>query len=315
MSGKIAFIFPGQGSQYVGMGQAMAARFPVVADTFAEADAALGEPLSQLCFTGPEEQLRQTQNTQPAIVTASIALYRLLAGILQPDCVAGHSLGEYAALVAAESISFADAVRAVRRRGLLMEAAVPQGTGTMAAVLGLPENVVRDICSQAESIGVVAPATLNGGGQVVIAGVTAAVEEAAKLATAAGAKAVRMLNVSGPFHTSLLQHAGEQLAEVLATIEIADAKVPVYCNTMAQGQQSATTLRKALIDQVSHAVRWEESMQAMWNDGVRTFMEIGPGRVLSGLVRRTLKEAQVINIDDPDSWDKFLAWAKGNGVI
>jgi [acyl-carrier-protein] S-malonyltransferase len=312
---KLAFIFPGQGSQYVGMGRAMAERFPQVAAAFAEADAALGEPISRLCFYGPEEALRRTENTQPAILATSTAIYRLVAETVRPDCVAGHSVGEYAAFVAAGVLSLADAVGLVRLRGRLMEQAVPAGTGAMAAILGLSTAAVADICRQAARHGVVEPATLNGAGQTVIAGLNAAVAEAVRLAQAAGAKGVRMLNVSGPFHTSLLVPAGEQLREALASVTVNRAVVPVYPNTLAQPEQEPDRLAAALIEQVSTAVRWEETVVNMHRAGVRVFIELGPGRVLTGLVRRIVKDAEALHVEDPQSWDKFLAWAKGNGVI
>lgn len=315
MNGKIAFMFPGQGAQYVGMGAQMAELYPQVKEAFQQADAYLHEPLSRLCFEGPEDQLRLTVNTQPAILAVSVALLRLVSEVCTADFVAGHSLGEYAALVAAGVLDFGDALRLVRIRGQLMESAVPAGTGTMAAVIGLDTEVVSKLCSQAAQFGVVDIATLNGSKQVVIAGHVAAVNEAATLAKEAGARAVHMLKVSGPFHSSLLRVAGERLGEVLAHTPMHTARIPVVCNTLATPQTDPDVLRQALIDQVSSTVRWEECVGTMWQAGVRLFVEIGPGKVLSGLVSRMYKDAFVFNIDTPPTWDKFIAWLRGNGVI
>lgn len=315
MPGKVAFVFPGQGSQYVGMGLALARESPVVAEALQEADAALGEPLSRLAFMGPEEELRQTRNTQPAILAVSVSIHRLLAPVIGACCVAGHSLGEYSALVAAGSLSLSDAVRTVRERGRLMEEAVAPGTGIMAAILGLSARQVQQLCSEAGELGVVEPASFNGGGQVVIAGAKDAVEDVARRAMAMGARRVQPLNVAGPFHSSLLIPAGARLRQVLSEVSLLPARIPVYCNTLAAPCQDAGMLREALVDQVSQAVRWEESVLAMWAAGVSTFVEIGPGRVLSGLIRRIAKDATILNVEDPQSWGKFLAWAKGNGVI
>lgn len=311
----IAFVFPGQGSQKVGMGKELAEAYPQVAAVFAAADAALGEPLSELCFSGPEDVLRQTRHTQPAIVATSIAIYRLVREYVAPACVAGHSLGEYAALAAAGGIALADAVRVVRQRGLFMEAAVAPGRGAMAALLGLDAAKVAEICRQAGAQGVVEPATLNGGGQVVVAGEVAAVRAAMDLALQAGARRAQMLNVSGPFHTSLLQPAGARLQQVLAEVDIKPPQVPVYANATASGLITPAEIRSALVRQVSAAVRWEESIAAMWDAGVRSFVEIGPGKVLSGLIRRIAPEATVCNVEDKASLEAFIARVKGDVII
>lgn len=312
-----ALVFPGQGAQYVGMGQALAEAFPQVLDTFAEADAALGFAISQLCFTGPAEQLVQTANTQPAILTHSVACFRLWASVIElppPAAVLGHSLGEYAALVAAGVLDFADAVRVVRVRGQLMESAVPPGEGGMLAILGLDAAQVAALCAQAQGAGSVAVATLNGPGQVVVAGDRPGLARMAELAQAAGARRVQPLNVSGPFHSPLLKGAGEELGRHLAAVSMRAASVPVISNVTAHYVQDPTIIRQLLMEQVYSPVRWEESVQRALADGIRTFVELGPGRVLSGLIRRIDKEAEVLNVEDVQSWEKVLAWAKGDQV-
>jgi [acyl-carrier-protein] S-malonyltransferase len=315
VNGKTAFMFPGQGAQYVGMGAQMAELYPQVREALRQADAYLGEPLSHLCFHGPEDQLRLTVNTQPAILAVSVALLRLVSEVCAADYVVGHSLGEYAALVAAEALDFGDALKTVRLRGQLMESAVPANTGGMAAIIGLDAEIVAKLCSQAAQYGVVEIATLNGSKQIVIAGSIDAVNAAAALAKEAGARAVRLLNVSGPFHSSLLRGAGEKLGAALSRISMHRARIPVVCNTLATPQTDPDVLRRALIDQVSSTVRWEECIENMWQAGVRTFIEIGPGKVLAGLVSRMYKDALVFSIDTPPTWDKFIAWLRGNGVI
>lgn len=310
----IAFVFPGQGAQKVGMGHDLANKYPLAAQTFAEVDAALGEPLCELCFHGPEEALRQTRNTQPAIVGTSVAAYRLVSQVVSPSFVAGHSLGEYTALVAAGSLSLTDAVRVVRKRGLLMEAAVPKGTGTMAAIIGLDANQVEDICQVASECGMVAPATYNGGGQIVVAGEVAAVNTAIELALKAGARRVQHLNVSGPFHTKLMRCAAEQLQQILLDIHLANATIPVYANASATALYKPDDIRKALVSQVYSPVRWEECVHAMWSDGARIFIEIGPGRVLSGLIKRIIPEAQVFNVSDAMGLENIIVHLKGGGV-
>lgn len=303
--GKVAAVFPGQGSQSVGMGKELAEAYPVVAETFREADRILGLPLSQLCFEGPEEELTLTRNTQPALLTASVATFRLLREKgFQPAAAAGHSLGEYSALVAAGAISFEEALVTVRLRGELMESAVPAGEGSMAAILGLDRGAVEAICKEIE--GVVEPATYNSPGQVVVAGESGAVEAAMKLAQERGARRVQLLKVSGPFHSSLLRPAGERLAERLAAVTLRTPEVPVYANVTARPYTSPDEIRSLLQEQVSSPVRWEETVEAMWDAGIDTFVEIGPGRVLSGLIRRIRKDATVHNVESVATLQELL---------
>jgi [acyl-carrier-protein] S-malonyltransferase len=304
----IAFLFPGQGSQKVGMGRALAEAFPVCRATFDEADAALGEPLSRLCFEGPEDQLTLTENTQPAILTVSIAACRLLAAEgVRPDFVAGHSLGEYSANVAAGTIRFEDAVRIVRRRGRYMQEAVPVGAGAMAAVLGLDAAAVDAACREAAQGGVVSPANLNGAGQVVIAGSADAVARAGERAKARGAKRVVPLPVSAPFHCALMKPAEERLAPELRALAVQDPRVPIVANVDAEPKRSAADAIEALIAQVSSPVRWEAVIGRLASDGVTTYVEVGPGTVLSGLVRKIHRGASVVSVGAPDD----LAAAKG----
>jgi [acyl-carrier-protein] S-malonyltransferase len=295
----IAFIFPGQGSQRVGMGQALAAQHPIVRATFAEADAALGEPLSQLCFEGPEDRLVLTENTQPAILTTSVAIYRLLADKgWAPDFYAGHSLGEYSAHVAAGTLSFADAVRIVRHRGRYMQEAVPVGTGAMAAILGLDAEQVRQACEEAAQGEVVSPANLNAPGQVVIAGTTAAVERAGAAAKARGAKRVMPLAVSAPFHCALMKPAEARLAPELRALATQTPRQPIVANVDAELKRDGSAAIDALIRQVSGAVRWEDVVRRLASEGVRTYVEVGPGTVLTGLVRKIDREARAYAVED-----------------
>lgn len=302
---EAAAVFPGQGSQYVGMGRELAQTYPEVKEAFAEADEVLRFALSELCFSGPEEELRRTENTQPALLATSVAIYRLLeARGFRPAAAAGHSLGEYSALVAAGALTYADALRTVRLRGRLMEEAVPAGKGTMAAVLGLAAEEVEALCREVD--GVVEPATYNSPGQVVVAGESEAVADLAERAKAKGARRVQPLNVSGPFHSSLLAEAGRRLGEWLREIPISAPRIPVYANTTAAPLASPEEIRSALTLQVSTAVRWEESVRAMVLAGHERFIEIGPGRVLSGLIRRIHKESVVQNVEDQASLDAAL---------
>ncbi len=297
----IAFIFPGQGSQKVGMGRALAAAFPACRDAFDEADAALGEPLSRLCFEGPDEQLTLTENTQPAILAVSIAALRHLATLgLAPAFVAGHSLGEYSANVAAGTLTFADALRIVRRRGRYMQEAVPVGTGAMAAVLGLDPARVAQACDEAADGEVVSPANLNGAGQVVIAGARDAVARAGERAKALGAKRVVPLPVSAPFHCALMKPAEERLAPELRSLAAQDPAVPVVANVDAEPKRTAQAAIDALIAQVSAPVRWEDVVRRLASEGVTTYVEVGPGAVLSGLVRKIHRDATVLNFGTPD---------------
>jgi [acyl-carrier-protein] S-malonyltransferase len=300
----IAFVFPGQGSQRVGMGQALAQTFPECRAVFEEADDALGAPLSRVCFEGPEEQLRLTENTQPAILTVSVAAARLLAsrGIV-PAMAAGHSLGEYSAHVAAGTLAFADAVRTVRRRGRYMQEAVPVGQGAMAAILGLDGAGVAQACREAGDGDVVAPANLNAPGQVVIAGTAAAVARAGERAKALGAKRVVPLPVSAPFHCALMQPAQDRLAPVLRALPVKPPSVPVVANVDAAPKTDGPSAIDALVRQVSAPVRWEEVVRTLASAGIRAYVEVGPGTVLSGLVRKIDREARVANLEAPSDLD------------
>lgn len=307
--GKCAYVFPGQGAQYVGMGRKIAAAYDVAGDVFAEADRVLEDNLSERCFNGPEEELKRTVHTQPAILTVSVALWRAFAERApEPDYVAGHSLGEYSALVAAQAIAFRDAVRTVRTRGELMEAAVPAGTGTMAAVIGLDRDALERLCRDVSAEhGTVEPANLNCPGQVVISGTVAGVQAASEQAKAAGARRVMPLSVSGPFHSSLMAPAGKRLKETLAAVDIRRADVPVVANVSARPVQEREDIKEALVKQVASPVLWEDSVRWMLAQGVDTFVEIGPGRVLRGLIRKIDRQATVYNVEDPDSLEKTLS--------
>jgi [acyl-carrier-protein] S-malonyltransferase len=297
----IAALFPGQGSQKVGMGRALADAYPICRDTFREADAALGEPLSRICFEGPEAQLTLTENTQPAILAVSIAAYRLLASRgLSPAFVAGHSLGEYSANVAAGTFSFADALAIVRRRGRYMQEAVPVGAGAMAAILGLDADAVTRACEEAAEGEIVSAANLNGAGQIVIAGATAAVARAGERARALGAKRVIPLTVSAPFHCALMEPAADRLAPELRALDTHDPRVPVVANVDAQPKRDANAAIAALIAQVSSPVQWEAVVRRLASEGVTTYVEVGPGTVLSGLVRKIHREATVLSVGAPD---------------
>jgi [acyl-carrier-protein] S-malonyltransferase len=298
----IAFLFPGQGSQKVGMGQALAERFPICRETFAEADAALGEPLSALCFEGPEDRLQLTENTQPAILVMSTAVCRLVESEgVRPAFAAGHSLGEYSAHVAAGTLSFADALRTVRRRGRYMQEAVPVGQGAMAAVLMLDADAVARACEQASAeLGgrIVTPANLNAPGQVVIAGHADAVALAGEKAKALGARRVIPLAVSAPFHCALMKPAEERLAADLRALAVQDPAVPVVANVDAEPKRDAASAVGALIRQVSSPVRWEQVVQRLLADGARTFVELGPGAVLTGLVKKIDRSVTALAIED-----------------
>lgn len=297
---KTAFIFPGQGSQYPGMGKDLAENFKVARDVFEEADDALGGKLSRLCFEGPEEELKLTANTQPAILTVSVAALRVVEAEtgLAADYLAGHSLGEYSALVAAGAIRFADAVRTVRARGTFMQEAVPVGAGAMAAILGVEPEVLAEICVEAAEGEVVAPANFNSPGQIVIAGQAGAVNRAIEIAKARGFRKAMLLPVSAPFHCSLMKPAAERLAATLDAVEIFPLRTPVVTNVEAEPNADPGRVRELLVKQVCSPVRWDGSVQKMVGLGAGRFIEIGPGKVLSGLVKRIAKETETRNVED-----------------
>lgn len=308
--GKVAFVFPGQGSQTVGMCKAFYDQYPVAKRVFEEADEALGFSITKMCFEGPEDQLRLTFNTQPAILTASTACAAVLKehGI-SCDVAAGHSLGEYSALVNAGAMAFADAVRVVRKRGQFMQEAVPVGEGSMAAVLGLDSDKIVEICRQAEAESgeAVQAVNFNCPGQVVIAGAVAAVNKAIDALKAAGAKRAILLPVSAPFHSTLMQPASERLGEVLADIKISDAQIPVVANVTAKEVTSGDEIKKLLVKQAAMPVLWETSVRNMVAGGVDTFVEVGPGKVLTGFTKKIAKGMPALNVEDPESLEKTLA--------
>lgn len=305
---SIAFVFPGQGSQEVGMGLGLREAFPESRAVFEEADAALGFALSSLCFEGPEDELQLTANTQPAILATSVAALRpLLARGVRPDWVAGHSLGEYSALVAAGVLSLADAVRTVRRRGQYMQEAVPVGVGAMAAILGLELAAVEQACREAAAGEVVSPANVNSPGQVVIAGHAAAVARAVEACKTAGARRAVALPVSAPFHCALMRPAQERLAADLAALAWGEPEVPLVNNVDASVVRTGDACRDGVLRQVSGAVRWQESVELLLREGVTTFVEVGPGSVLSGLVRKIARGARTLSVDSPESVEAAAA--------
>ena len=308
---KIAFVFPGQGSQYAGMGQELAQNFPAARRVFDQADDALGFAISQLCFEGPTDRLRLTENTQPAILTCSIAVNAVLRerGV-EPEYVAGHSLGEYSALVAAGSIEFADSVRLVRKRGRYMQEAVPSRVGAMAALIGMPAEKLESVCSEAAQGEVVAPANLNSPGQAVIAGHAGAVGRAVELAKEAGARKAVLLQVSAPFHCALMRPAQERLSTDLDAIDFKDLAVPLVNNFAAREIRTGADAREGLRQQVPNPVLWEDSIRKLASLDVNRFVEVGPGMVLTGLLRNIDRAIDDRSLDgsavgDLQSLEKF----------
>jgi [acyl-carrier-protein] S-malonyltransferase len=305
---KLAFIFPGQGSQAVGMGKELAEKYPIARQTFEEADEALGYKLSAVCFNGPEDQLRLTEVTQPAILTVSIAALRSLEGrVPKPGFVAGHSLGEYSAHVASGTMTFADAVRTVRNRGKYMQEAVPVGVGTMAAILGMELEKVTAVCEDAAQGEVCSPANINSPEQIVISGNTAAVERGTKLADERGAKRAKILPVSAPFHCSLMKPAQDRLQPDLNALKMQKPVYPVVCNVEAAFVTDELRARETLVAQVTGAVKWEQSMRLLIANGVQRMIEIGPGKVLCGLMRQIDRSVTCLNVGDDASLSKALS--------
>jgi len=305
--GKLAFIFPGQGAQYVGMGKEIATEYKSASDIFDAATDALGFDIKEMIFNSDDETLKVTENTQPTILTTSIACMQpLLEKGIKPDYVAGLSLGEYAAHVAANTISFKDAVVLVKKRGKYMQEAVPVGIGAMAAIIGLENNDVVECCKEASQIGIAEPANFNCPGQVVVAGEVAAIEKVIELCKAKGAKRAMLLPVSAPFHCSLLKPAGEKLASELANITLKDIEIPVVTNVTAECVTDKSVVKDLLVKQVSTSVLWENCIRTMLDKGVDTFIEIGPGKVLSGFVKKVNKDVKILNVENLESLNKTL---------
>ena len=304
MNSGIAFVFPGQGSQSVGMGRALCDAYPPLRELYDEASAILGYDIAALCFNGPAETLNLTEHTQPALLVSSVAAFRALQpSSLTPVAVAGHSLGEYSALVAAGGLTFRDAVAIVQKRGRYMAEAVPAGTGAVAALLGLSAESVKEACREAGSAGVVQAANFNSPGQVVIAGEKAAVERAIEIAKGKGCKKAVSLPVSVPVHTPLMQKAADRLAADLAAISWSDLRMPLINNAEAKPIVHASDIQASLVRQLPSSVLWENSVRVMADMGVKTFVEIGPGTVLTGLIRRIVPDAATLNVHDPKSLD------------
>ena len=308
MTLAIGFVFPGQGSQSVGMGKALYDAHSSLKSVYDEASSVLGYDVAELCFTGPAERLNLTEFTQPALLVSSVAALKLFEPVgIRPVAVAGHSLGEYSALVAAGGVSFRDAVGLVQKRGRYMSEAVAPGAGLVAALLGLTAEVVKGVCRMASAVGVVAAANFNSPGQVVIAGEKVAVERAIELAKAQGCKKAIPLPVSVPVHTPLMQQAADRLAKDLATVRWSDLSAPLVNNAEAKAISRAHEIQASLVRQLPSSVLWEDTVQTMGKMGVTTFVEIGPGTVLTGLIRRILPEAKLLNVNDPKSLNATLA--------
>jgi len=304
---KIAFVFPGQGSQYVGMGKEIFEKFPEAKEIFKEASDVLGYDLAGLCFNGPKEELDKTFRTQPCILTVSIAIYKvLLSRGIKPSVVAGHSLGEYSALVAAEVLLFGDAVKLTEKRGQFMQEAVLEGKGLMAAILGLERNKVDEICRLLKT-GYALPANYNCPGQIVIAGEKTAVEEAINLCKDAGAKRAMPLSVSVPSHCALMNNASQRLSELLDKLEFKNPVIPIVNNADARFLDNVESIKTSLVRQISSPLLWEDSIMAIANSGIDTFVEVGPGKVLSGLIKRIVSETKVLNVEDLKSLEKTLS--------
>ena len=304
---RIAFLFPGQGSQTVGMGKELAEKYPIARQTFEEADHVLGYRLSDICWTGPEEKLRLTEITQPAILATSVAAWRVLDEKgLSPHIVAGHSLGEYAAHCAAGTLDFGEALRTVRNRGKYMQEAVPVGVGAMAAILGMDVGKVDRVCQDAARGEVCEPANINSPEQIVISGHAAAIERAVKLASDRGAKKAKTLPVSAPFHCSLMKPAQDRLAADLSSLPFATPKIPVACNVDAAIINDADASRDALIRQVTGSVKWDESIRLLIREGISTFIEVGPGKVLWGLMRQIDRGPTSLYVGDEASLQKTM---------
>ncbi len=315
MASRFALVFPGQGSQYVGMGKDIYDNFDVAKRVFRDADDALGFSITEMCFNGPEEELKKTYNTQPALLTVSYAVYTVLrqelGAALNPFALAGHSLGEYTALVVGGAISFEDAVRLVRKRGEFMQDAVPLGEGTMAAIMGLQRQKVVEICNEASSFGVVEPVNYNSPVQIVISGHVGAVEKAVELAKQAGAKKAVMLPVSAPFHSSLMKPAAERLADEISKVSFSDSKVPVVSNVTADYVTEAEKIRSLLVQQMYKPVLWEDSVLRLIRDGVDSFAELGAGKVLKGLIKKIDRKVAVVNVGDVDTIKSALDFFRG----
>ncbi len=304
---KTAFIFPGQGAQYIGMGRQIAENYPAAATIFDRANTALGFDLKDLVFNGDEAALNITENTQPAVLTVSIACLQPLTELgIYPDIVAGLSLGEYTAHVASGALKFEDAVSIVRKRGKLMQEAVPIGVGATAAIIGLENQVVIESCKEASELGVVQPTNFNCPGQLVIAGETLAVEKAMEICKAKGAKRALLLPVSAPFHCSLLKPAGEKLAQELKNVQLGEMKIPVVSNVTAEKVSNENEVKELLVRQVSSPVLWENSVRYMISEGVDTFIEIGPGKALCGFLKRIAPEVRALNVENAESLEKTL---------